>query len=280
MKSLLRPVLRISAGVLLGMLLIYAFLYFSQDGMIFIPQTITKDELAGIKKQYPDAGEITVKTPDGITLHGWFLGAKEKGASPLLIYFGGNAEEASGFMTLTERFKGWSLLLMNYRGYGLSQGRPSEKALFEDAVLIYDLAAKRKDVDPEKIVAMGRSLGSGVAVYLASERPLKGVILVSPYDSIRSVARDIYPFAPVSLMLRHPFDSLSRAPSITAPMLAVAARDDKVIPLEHSVRLAEKWGGRHHLVIINGVDHNSIIFENAYHEAVDAFLNACLQPSK
>ena len=119
---------------------------------------------------------------------------------------------------------------------------------------------------------MGRSLGSGVAVYLAAQRPVAGVILVSPYDSVESVARSVYPFLPIGLMLKHRFDSLSRVPGIKAPLLCLVASDDRVIPRPHSERLYAAWGGAKHWREFRRADHDSLSGEPDYWRAIAAFL--------
>jgi len=268
-KSLLRILLAITVAI---PLILYPYLYFFQDKLLFHPQKIEAGTLKVLRKYHADS-EVILKTPDNIQLHGWFLKANSSGKSPLLIYFGGNAEEVSWRIDEKEFFKKYSLLLINYRGYGLSKGKPSEKSLFKDALFIYDTFVKRRDVDSRKIVAMGRSLGTGVAVYLAKHRHLEKVILVSPYDSIKKVAQKVYPYAPVSLLLKHPFDSLSRAPSISTPMLALIASNDTVISPEHSKALVKKWKGKTKQVIIQNTDHNSITSADEYWKNVKDYLD-------
>ena len=103
-------------------------------------------------------------------------------------------------------------------------------------------------------------------------RPVKALILVSPYDSFMSIGKHHYPFLPVNLLLRHRFDSLSRAPLISAPLLVITAADDTIIPLKHSKKLAEKWGGPHSLKIIEGEDHNTIHDNAEYWKTINEFL--------
>jgi len=208
-----------------------------------------------------------------MTLHGYYLKNSPKQQSPLLIYFGGNSEDVSKRIWSVEYLKGWSWLVVNYRGYGLSEGSPSEKHLFQDAVLIYDTVAQRADIDNKNIVAFGRSLGTGVAVHLASQRPLKGVILVTPYDSIRSIVQEIYPYVPVSLLLKHHFDALALAPSIKVPMLAVMSQHDQVINHQHSIALIEAWGGVTHQTTMQNTDHNNVEIGEGYWDSISAFLN-------
>jgi len=111
----------------------------------------------------------------------------------------------------------WSLALVNYRGYGASEGSPSERALFADALLVLDALRERPDVDPARVALVGRSLGSGVATYVAANRPVAGVALVSPYDSVTALARRQFPWLPIELLLRHPFDSRSRGKGMPKP---------------------------------------------------------------
>ena len=134
------------------------------------------------------------------------------------------------------------MLLMNYRGYGHSEGRPSEARLFGDAVRLYDWAASRAGVDARRIVGMGRSLGSGVAIYLATQRTLAGLVLATPFDSITAVAQRHYPFLPVRWLLRHPFDSLSRAEA--SPCRRSCSSPVRIrSPAAHAERLYERWPG-------------------------------------
>ena len=262
---MLASLLRILLGIAVGVPLV-AWLF--QERLLFFPRPLQPGLAAR-----PNVENVTVVAADGVNLRGWFVKGTSSRA-PLVVYFGGNAEEVSWLTGVADQFAGWSLLLINYRGYGESEGRPGEKALFEDALLIHDYAKRRADVNPERIVAMGRSLGSGVAVYLAANRPLRGVVLVSPYDSMVQVAKRHYPFLPVSLLLRHRFDSLARAPHIDAPLLCLAATEDEVIPPAHSRVLFDAWQGAKTWREISRADHDSIAGEPDYGRSIAEFLRA------
>lgn len=246
-----------------------AYLYFSQERLIFFPQPLAPD--AEVRR--PGVEEVDIKAADGTRLHGWFVAAAGvSGRAPLVIYFGGNAEEVSWMLSAAPRLPGRSWLLVNYRGYGRSAGRPGERELFEDALAVHAHAVSRSDVDPNAVVAMGRSLGSGVAVHLAAERPLAAVVLVTPFDSVAAVAESLYPFLPVRLMLRHKFDSLARAPGIHTPLLTLAAGRDRVIPPRHAARLHEAWAGPKHWRELAEADHNDIAGHADFWPAIEAFL--------
>jgi len=258
-------VIKIVAGVVLGVLLL---IWLFQERMIFFPRPLEHRPA-----QRPNVEEITIPVTDGVRLRGWLV--KGKGTpTPLVIYFGGNAEEVSWLGEASGDFAGWSLLLVNYRGYGESEGKPGERELLADAVAIYDYARRRSDVNPGRIVAMGRSLGSGVAVHLAAERPLRGVILVSPYDSLGAVAKRHYRFLPISLLLRHRFDSLARAPQIDAPLLCLVAAEDRIIPASHSRALFGAWRGPKAWREVPRADHDSIAGEAEYWSAIADFLKS------
>ena len=253
-------------------------LYLLQEQLIFLTRPLADADryAAGV---LPGATEVEMVAHDGTRLHGWLRHTAGETASPgLVIYFGGNAEEVSGQMHDAPMLAPWSVAAFNYRGYGLSEGRPSEAALVADALAIYDRLAARDDVDPNRIVVLGRSLGSGVAVQLAASRPVRAVVLVSPFDSLRSIAGKQYPFVPVSLLLEHPFDSLARAPEIEAPLLVIAGERDRLIPPAFSRRLHDAWAGPKRWVLLPEADHNDIDTGPGYWPPMREFL-ASLAPA-
>jgi len=266
LKAKLLDWLKLAACVALGFPVL---IYFLQERLIFFPQPLTQDPLQANTGAAIE--EVSLLASDRVRLHGWLVkAAPAQTPAPLLIYFGGNAEEVSWLAQTAGQYAGWSLLLFNYRGYGRSEGKPGEAELFADALRIYDYAAKRTDTG--RVAVMGRSLGSGVAVHLAAQRPVAGVILVSPYDSVESLAQGVYPFLPIGLMLKHRFDSLARAPGIKAPLLCLVASDDRVIPRPHSERLYAAWGGKKQWREIRPADHDSLAGKPDYRSAIATFL--------
>ena len=259
-----------------------AVLYLLQESLIF-PRQPLADGARNAVRELPGVTEIEVAAQDGTRLHGWLRrpGGENAGDVPprgLVIYFGGNAEEVSGLMSDAAQLAPWPVAAVNYRGYGLSEGRPSEAALAADAVAVYDRLAADAGADPKRIVVFGRSLGSGVAVQLAASRPVRAVILVSPFDSLRSIARRQYPIVPVSLLLKHPFDSLARAPGIEAPLLVLAGERDRLIPPAFSRRLHDAWSGPKRWEPIPGAGHDDIHTRRRYWPAMREFL-ASLAPA-
>jgi len=154
-------------------LIITTILFFAQSYFIFFPR-----EIAGYQhsflKQFK-SNEIALDH-DGISLHGWFIQNETNPDNPLIIYYGGNAEEVSTNLYDLEKFGDYSFLFMNYRGYGKSEGRPGQDALFSDALFIFDHISKKHHIPPEKIILMGRSLGSAVAIHVADWSMLPKII--------------------------------------------------------------------------------------------------------
>jgi uncharacterized protein len=220
---------------------------------------------------------VFLQAQDGTRVHAWYVNGAA--GAPLVLYFGGNAEEVSWMLARAgAKTSTTAWLLVDYRGYGSSTGKPSETALVADALLWHDHAKQK--LGAQRIVVFGRSLGSGVAVQLAASRPVSGVILVTPFDSLTNVARYHYPYLPVRWMLRHRFDSVERAPWIDAPLLCLAAERDEIIPMVHAKRLFDAWKGTKRWVALRGAGHNSTDDAPEFWERIKDFLeNNIAQPA-
>ncbi len=242
--------------------------WFAQDRLIFFPQPVVS-----AAHLPPHARAMAVTAADGTTLRGWIVpGTATPG--PAVVYFGGNAEEVS--WTLADRRwpREWTLVALNYRGYGDSEGTPAARDLLADALAVFDAVAARDDVDAQRIVAFGRSLGSAMAAHVAAHRPVAGAVLVSPYDSLASVGRHHYPWLPVGLLLRHRFDPAADAARSDVPLLAIVADADSIIPVERSRALYEAWAGPRQWVAVAQVDHNMLGATREFWEAIARFLAA------
>lgn len=189
-----------------------------------------------------------------------------------LVYFGGNAEDVGANLAeFTAAFPSHSLYLVNYRGYGGSSGRPTEAALVSDAIAVFD----RVHATHPEVAAMGRSLGSGVAVQLASARPVERLVLVTPYDSLVNLAAEYFRWLPVRLLLRDRYDSAHHLRNVTVPVLLVIAAEDEIIPMRRSRALADALQPEQgSAVVIEGVGHNTLDVSPEYLQAVGAFLGA------
>ena len=237
-----------NAGLLLAIIaFMYAtacFLLFAmQRSMLYYPQ--------------PGAAE-TADSALTMPVHGAALrvSVREQASPKALIYFGGNAEDVSlSLPAFSLAFPDRALFLLHYRGYGGSSGKPSEEAIQSDALALYD----RVHLKHPDIALVGRSLGSGVAIRLASHRPVSSLVLVTPYDSIEELAARQFPYFPIRWLLTDKFESWRYAPAIHAPTLLLAAANDAVIPRANTEKLYGAFSqGVASLRIIPEVDHNTI----------------------
>ncbi len=193
------------------------------------------------------------------------------GQRDALIYFGGNAEAvAASGSDLNSSLPNYSIYLVNYRSYGGSTGKPDEQSLYSDALQIFDTISDRH----RRVDVLGRSLGSGVASYLASRREIAKLILVTPFDSIREVAQGLYPIVPAGLMLLDEYDSLSRVEQISAPTMILIAEQDNVIPRRHSDNLVSAFPpSQVSAHVIKGTGHNTVSAVSDYYAHIHGFLS-------
>ena len=193
------------------------------------------------------------------------------GKKRAIIYFGGNAEavvfNAEPFL---KNFSDYTVYLANYRGYGGSTGEPTEEGLYSDSLALYDLLAG----EHESVSVMGRSLGSGVATYLASQRPVSHLALITPYDSIKNVVQAHVPIYPIGLLIKDEYNSVEKAQRVSAPVFIVMAELDKVIPRSHSIELFKAFrAGQVSSINIEGADHNNLTFDSKYYPSLTLFFN-------
>lgn len=255
-------VLAVAAGLALAV-------FFAQDRLIFFPQPLSPAQRDAIQARFPAVEQLWLKAPDGTRLHAWHV--KGPAGGPVVLYFGGNAEDVSWMIEdAAARTPGVAWLLTSYRGYGASEGAPSERALSADALQWHDHVVA--ELGAKAVYVFGRSLGSGPAVHVASRRPVAGVVLVTPFDSLIEVGRRHYPWLPVGLMLRHRFDLAKVAPAIGSPLLCIAAMQDDVIPAAHARRLYDAWGGPKRWLALESAGHNSTDGVPAFWQEIGAFL--------
>jgi len=242
------------------LLLLYSIvallLYVSQRKMLYFP-TVNNAVVAD---------KPIMLDVNGQQLQAWRV---NPGKSQLMLYFGGNAEAVEeNISEFSQIFPSYTLYLIAYRGYGASTGSPNETTLNQDALTIYDQLVN----DYKKISVMGRSLGSGVAVHLSANRKIDKMILVTPFDSILNVAKEIYWMFPLSILLTDKFESWRKVQHINNKSLLLIAEQDEVIPAKHGKNLAKFFSsGNVEVIIIKGAGHNTIGEFQSYWQALVQF---------
>lgn len=260
-------------GIVMGViyLAICALLYAKQDDLLFHPQPTSKQEVAEILNQYPAFDTLSIVMKDGNRTCSYISKDTIKEKLPLVIYFGGNAEEVSHLADYKKYFPNSIMVMINYRSFGLSQGKISEQTMFADALEVYDKLITNPEIDANNIIVIGRSIGTGVATYLSSQRKTNATVLITPYENMIDVAFEKYPFVPISLLIKHRFESDKYAPSIASPMLALISSNDQVIPKHHAYKLKEAWKGKTEALEVNE-DHNSIMKNEEVWKKIEEFV--------
>lgn len=259
----LLPSLAALAGVAAaGYLSICGWLYVKQRELMYFPQNT---------RLRANTTDYTVDRGD-IVLRGWRL---NPGRDKALIYFGGNAERIENMRdTLALWFPDRTVYLLSYRGFGASDGRPEEAALFADALATFDQVSREHPKQP--IAVIGRSLGSGVASYVASRRPVERLALVTPFDSLSETAQAHYRWLPTRWLVRDRYESVKHLRNYFGPILIVRASHDDVIPPPNTQRLIYSLQTRTQgleVVQLNGADHHNIGQYPEYAQALQGFID-------
>jgi len=256
-------ILQIIAFITIALYFAFAvMLYILQSRLIFFPGKLPRD----FKFQLGDIGEEHfIKTSDGETINALFYrGTRDD----VILYFHGNAGDLSGWQFVAEDFTatGYNILLVDYRGYGKSSGSIGENGFYADAEAAYGYLLREKGFNPQDIVIYGRSIGTGVAVDLASKFPNKGLVLESPYTSLGALADDKVPFFFPSLYLRYKFNNEKKINHVKSPVIFVHGTLDTLIPSSHSEYLYGKFEGKKKLILVSQGAHNDLnSFEDYHH---------------
>ncbi|SNB70415.1 hypothetical protein SAMN07250955_107192 [Arboricoccus pini] len=242
---------------------VLAGLYWLQDSMLF-----PKAEAAIAAYPLPkEARPLALRTADGYTIHGHHLPAREPSRG-LMIAFPGNGWNAEDFLFfLGHKLADFDLVAFHYRGYGPNAGRPGERAFFADALSIHE--ALTAELRPKAVYTAGFSIGTGVAGYLASMRPVAGTLLVTPFDSMEAIARQRFPWAPTGLLLRHRFRTATHLAGSDVPVAMIMAGDDKIVPPARSLALRQALRRVVFASTIPKVGHSAIYEDERFDEALN-----------
>ena len=273
--------MRALATLLAGLALVYAVLgvvlYLFQGSMVFLAglpgRTLdATPEQAGLAYE-----DVSIETADGERLHGWYVPADE--ARGVLLFFHGNAGNISHRLESIAIFNrlGLDVLIVDYRGYGQSTGRPGEQGTYRDAQAAWDYLVEKRQVPPRRIVIFGRSLGGAVGAWLASrltdnEKP-SAVIIESSFSSGADMARRLYPIYPARLLTRLRYPVVEYAARLACPVLVIHSRDDEIIPFAMGQAIYSAAREPKVFIELRG-DHNSGFWlsRDAYTAGLERFL--------
>ena len=267
MKSPLRKsLLYLSAVLLLIYVAVCIFFFQIQEPSIFPARQIPQEVELGFALEHE---ELFVDAPDGARLNGVLF--KVENPQGVVLHFHGNGENILDMQSVAEPFirERYDFLAMDYRTYGKSTGELSEASLFDDALLFMQLLESR-GWEQADVFIHGRSIGTGIAIHLASVTQPRALLLHSPYYSMHSLVVERFPFLPVGLILQYPLNSAQYLPSVDCPVLILHGEVDEVIPLSHAEQLAAIKG---ELVTFPTGGHNNLPRFPQFWEEIAAFLN-------
>ncbi len=252
---------------LIAYLALCLYLYFSQEKQILFPPATS---LAAENIPLKNTISLTI---NGLTLNG-IRSENINRDKPLIIYFGGNAEDVFNnlrdFVTKIDA----QFIAINYRGFAGNDGNPSISHLVKDAHATVSAITKEFSLDPSHIFLMGRSLGAAIAVQISKNKHYTGLILISPFDSLANIGKRYFPFIPVSLILKHPLDSVAIGKQSQTPLLILAAEHDQIIPVIFSQILFNHWKSpEKRIEIIADTGHNTIHGGSHYFSAINDFVH-------
>ena len=248
--------------------MIGASLYFLQEKLLFLPTVLEQDYVYNFKHPFE---EVFLKPHKDVSINA--LHFKAESSKGVLLYFHGNAGDLSRWGIIAEYFvaQNYDVFIMDYRTYGKSIGKLSEQALYDDAQYCYDYVLKQ--YAENEITIYGRSLGTGIATYLASKQHPKQLILESPYYSILDVAKHRFPIFPVSSLLKYQFPSHEYIKSVNCPITIFHGTDDRVVPYLSAEKLNNSAPKEHtKFITVKGGSHNNLVQFDAYDSGIRQIL--------
>lgn len=224
--------------------------------------------------------DLDLTTEDGIRINGWFV--PFQGSEGVLLWFHGNAGNMGNRVDLLQRLNEelkLNILMIDYRGYGKSEGEVSEEGTAKDALAAYDYLLSRPDIHPERIFVFGQSLGAAVAVRLSTESRVGGLILEAPFTSVKALTAEIFPWLPFKGLISIKYDSMGKIKSVQSPLLVMHGDQDKVVPYEQGQQIFEAANTPKTFYTITGADHNNayVVGGPGYFEAMKRFIEG-IQP--
>ncbi len=264
--------------VVLGYGLLLVFLYFYQSRMLFLPNIPSRTVKISPSAVGLAFEPVELVTRDNIKLDSWFIPAPENRG--VILFFHGNAGNISHRLDSLLLFHrlGFSTLIFDYRGYGRSQGHPSEAGTYTDAEAAWHYLTGKRSIAPSRIILFGRSLGAAVAVHQAAKHTPGALIVESAFTSVPDMAAELYSFLPVRLLTRFDYNTRQQLQRVSCPVLVVHSRDDEIIPFRHGQALyAAANEPKQFLQLRGGHNDGFLVSGRVYTRTLDEFLSTWIQ---
>jgi len=257
------------------LLLVYAFvmflLFIFQSRIFFTPKYYRDEERFKELAEFLTPLSLPV---DGDVLLEGILYEPEHSSDKIILYFGGVQQDSVAVVEkFVTHYPKMPFVSYNYRAYGKSGGKPSQSRLFSDAMAIYDDLIVRFEYKPENIIVMGYSLGSGVASFLGSQRHVKEILLMAPYDSVHALLKKRYPFSGIGWILKQKFPSIDFVPHIDVPVHIYASSDDEVVNIKHARMLRNYVNNLAGFYEYGNLNHNEILFNRDVVQHINKIFN-------
>lgn len=261
--------MRVFLSILIGVGLIFFYIKYLEHKGVYYP---VKEVLVYPSSVSIPFNDVYITTEDNVKINGWFI--ENPKAKYTLLFFHGNAGNIGDRIDKLQFLyqTGLNIFIIDYRGFGKSQGRPSESGFYRDAFAAYDYLLNTLGISPDQIIIYGESLGTAIAVDISFHRKVKALILEGAFSRGRDMAVKIYPFLP-GFIFSNSFDSLTKIKEISAPKLFIHSRDDEIVPFNLSKKLYEHAKEPKEFLEIQG-DHNSAFLssQQSYLFSISAFI--------
>jgi fermentation-respiration switch protein FrsA (DUF1100 family) len=259
---------RYLSSILAAYLIIIMISCSAQNKLIFFPKKL--DQTYQFNNEF-DPEEVFIKTPDSITLNGLFFSSN---SNKVILYLHGNAGSIDTWQHVYKKFKalGYNFFIIDYRGYGKSTGKISEKGLYIDGLCALNYL-KSRGFNDNDIILFGSSLGTGIAVEIASSNQIGSLILQSPYTSIKKLATEKYPYLFPSLYLDYDFNSINKINQVKSPILVIHGKQDELIPFDHGKQIYDAYKGVKMILPIEAGHHNNLTEFPEFSQGILLFLS-------
>jgi uncharacterized protein len=272
-------ILKIIVVVVVSYGLLIAVVYLMQSRMLYLPGVPGRMLAMTPIDADMDYQDVSIKTADGVTLHGWFV---EGQSAQVLLFFHGNAGNISHRLDSIRQFHdlGLSILIIDYRGYGQSGGRTTESGIYRDAEAAWRYLTEDRRVSASDIVLFGRSLGASVASWLAARHQPMALIVESAFTSVPDIAQELYPWLPARWLSRFNHATRDYVRDVRSPVLVVHSRDDEIIPFHHGEAILASANEPRTLLVLRGTHNDGFLQdERVYVEGIQTFLAGIAEPA-